>query len=72
MADTIITTPPASSDSGAGWAVAFVIILAVVLVGGFFVYKYRFAGGAPSGGTNINVTIPTPTTGGSAPGGASQ
>ncbi len=64
MADTIVNTPSSSEDSSAGWAVA-VIILLIVVVGGFIWYRYY---GAPQAATpdttNINVTVPTPTTGG--------
>jgi len=61
MADTIVNTPPQSpSDSGnAGWAVA-VIILLLVIAGGFVWYRtYHTAAPAPAGDTtNINVTTP--------------
>ena len=64
MADTIITnTPPrdGGGDSGAGWAVALVIIIAVV-VGGIILYrKGAFRAAPASNDTNINVTLPTPT-----------
>ena len=62
MADTIITNSPdrGRGDGGAGWAVALVIIIAVV-VGGIILYKKDvFRGGSPSNDTNINVTIPNP------------
>ena len=74
MADTIITNTPADrSDSGAaGWAVA-VIILLVVVVGGFVWYRYyRVPAAAPAGQTNINVTIPNPATPAPAASGATQ
>ncbi len=63
MADTIITnSPERGSDSGAGWAVALVIIIALV-VGGVILYKKgAFRSAAPSNDTNINVTIPTGST----------
>jgi cell division protein YceG involved in septum cleavage len=60
MADTIITNTPdkGSGDSGAGWAVAVVILIAVV-VGGIILYKKgAFRSNPSSNGTNINVTIP--------------
>lgn len=61
MADTIINTPsPNNSDSSAGWVVALVVILAVV-VGGIVLYqKGYFAAPSQPDTTNINVTIPTP------------
>ena len=67
MADTtIINTPASQDDSGAGWVVALIILIAVI-VGGFLWYRYygHAASTSPSG-TNINVTIPTPSTGGTA------
>jgi heme/copper-type cytochrome/quinol oxidase subunit 2 len=55
---TVINTPatPESGDGGAGWAVAVIILLAVIGVGVYFWIHYR---SAPSGATNINVTLPT-------------
>lgn len=69
MADTIISNTPNASDegSGAGWAVALVIIVAVI-IGGVVLYQRGFLGAdAPTtpstpGTTNINVTVPDPTT----------
>ncbi|MES2203340.1 MAG: hypothetical protein V4474_03410 [Patescibacteria group bacterium] len=59
MADTIINTPPQSSqDNSEGWAVA-VIILVVVIVAGVIWYRYYRAS---AGTTNINVTVPAPVT----------
>ena len=67
MADTIVTNTPGTSDSGAGWVVALIILIAVV-VGGFFMYQRGFFRAAGPADTNIiNVTIPTPTTGGTTP-----
>lgn len=67
MTETTIVNPP-SNDTGAGWAVALVILI-VVIVGGFFWYKtYGIPAPAQNSGTNINVTIPTP--GGNNNGGA--
>jgi cell division protein YceG involved in septum cleavage len=63
MADTIVNTP-ASSDSGAaGWVVAVVVILAVI-VGGFLWYRHygAYSAPTPAGTTNINVTMPNPIT----------
>lgn len=64
MADTIVNTPGPQESGTAGWAVAVVILLAVV-VGGFVWYRYyRPAAPASTDTTNINVTIPAPSTGG--------
>jgi hypothetical protein len=63
MADTIITNSPEKSggDSGAGWFVAIIILIAVI-VGGIILYRHGgFGSAAPSSGTNINVTVPSPT-----------
>lgn len=59
MADTIVTNTPATTDSGAGWVVAFIILVAVV-IGGFALYQNGFFGKAAPGTTNINVTVPNP------------
>ena len=61
MADTIITNSPERNDGngGAGWVVALVIIIAVV-VGGIVLYRRgAFRAAAPASNT-INVTIPNP------------
>ena len=66
---TILNTTPAqvTEDSGAGWAVALIIALAVI-VGGLVWYRYYspYANSAPSNPTttNINVIVPLPSTGG--------
>jgi len=62
MADTIITNSPERNDGdgGAGWVVALVIIIAVV-VGGVILYRRgAFRTAAPASSTNINVTLPNP------------
>lgn len=61
MADTIINTPDKGGDAGAGWVVALIIIIAVV-VGGYVLYQNGvFNRAAPAAeSTNINVTIPNP------------
>ncbi len=47
------------SDSS-GWAVAVIILIALVAVGAFFAWRYYRAPAAPApSGANINVTIPT-------------
>lgn len=58
-------------DSGAGWAVALVLIVAVLAVGLFVWARYRGVSPATpnTGGSNINVTVPG--TSGGASGGAS-
>lgn len=64
MADTIVTNTPGTSDSGAAGMVIALIVLVVVVVGGIVMYQRGFFNnGAAPAGTNINVTIPTPTTG---------
>ncbi len=65
---TIVNTPAQSTDSGAGWAVALIVIIAV-LVGGFVWYRYYGPAATPASSdtTNINVTLPTPTAGGTNP-----
>jgi hypothetical protein len=51
-----------TDDTNAGWAVAVIILLAVVAIGGFFWLRYHQVTPAvtPSsnGGDNINVTVP--------------
>jgi len=51
------------SDTG-GWAVAVIVLVALVAIGGFFAWRYYgapAAAPAPNEATNINVTIPAPT-----------
>lgn len=63
MADTIVNVPEKSGDtSAAGWVVAIVVILAV-LIGGFFLLRGT-APAVPNTGPNINVTVPANGTGG--------
>lgn len=59
---TVINTPSNtdSSGSGAGWAVAVLVLLAVIGAGIYFWVHYRGAPAANSG-TNINVTLPQNT-----------
>lgn len=63
MADTIVTNSPGTNDSGAaGWVAALAIIVALV-VGGIFLYQRGvFSPQESADTTNINVTVPTPTT----------
>ncbi len=63
MADTIVNTPSGSGDNGASGVVVALVLVALVVVGGFVWYRY-YGGGKPAsdGTTNINVTVPAPTT----------
>ncbi len=63
MADTIITNTPGTSNDGgsAGWIVALVIVL-VVIVGGVLAYQKGYFHSAKDSTTNIQVTIPNPIT----------
>lgn len=47
------------SDSGAGWAVAIIVLLAVVVVGAFLWYRYSAAPAGTVPGTNVQVTLPS-------------
>ncbi len=61
MADTVINTPSRNDDSSAiGWIVALIVVLAVIVAG--FMWVRRDVG-IPNTGTNVNVEVPTPTTG---------
>jgi hypothetical protein len=53
------TTIERTSDSG-GWAVAVIVLLVALAVGAYAWVHYRRAATPASGGTNINVTLPTP------------
>ncbi len=59
MADTIVNTPATQESGAAGWVVALIILIAVI-VGGFLWFRYYGGSPAPAGDTNINVTIPNP------------
>ncbi len=67
---TVVDT---TGETGAGWAVAVIILLAVVAIGGFlWMRAYQAPAAAPAsdtGGANINVTLPSTDTGGTNPGG---
>ncbi|MDE2071256.1 MAG: hypothetical protein KGI70_00780 [Patescibacteria group bacterium] len=54
------------SDGAAGWAIAVILALAIVVVAAIIWARYYNATpGIPNtGGTNINVTTPAPSTGG--------
>lgn len=65
---TIVNNPSPGPDrivevertDSSGWAVAVIILLIVIVVGGYAWFHYhRAAAPAASGGTNINVTLPT-------------
>lgn len=65
MSDTTVVTP-ASTDSGLSGLIVALVLVALVLAGGFMWYRYYGTGKAapaPAGTTNINVTVPTPATG---------
>ena len=53
-----ITVERTTTDSGAGWAVAVIVLIAVVIGGAYVWAHYYRTAAAPSGGTNINVTLP--------------
>jgi hypothetical protein len=62
-----------NGSDGAGWAVAIIILVAVIAVGAYLWTQYQGSPApADNGGTNIEVNIPTP--GGPTPeaGGASN
>ena len=62
MADTIVTNSPGSNDGSSGWAVALIVLI-VVIVGGFVMYQKGMIGTPSSAGTtNINVVVPNPIT----------
>lgn len=77
---TVVNTPSQSDEgSGAGWAVATVVIILVVLFALFLWPRLPFGAANPQQpeSANINVTVPTPTggtggTGGGDTGGANQ
>ena len=59
MADTIVNTPQQPESDSSGWAIAVIILILVIIVGGYFLWHYRTIVAAPQNpGTNINVTIP--------------
>ncbi|OGG55694.1 hypothetical protein A3D71_02115 [Candidatus Kaiserbacteria bacterium RIFCSPHIGHO2_02_FULL_55_20] len=64
MADTIIErSAPSAQDAGAGWAVAVAVLLAVIVLGGLFLFARRGAVPATPNNTpdtDINVTVPNP------------
>lgn len=62
MATVINTTPATTEDSGAGWAVALVVLAAAVIIG-LFVWPGFVRNSAAPAETNINVTVPESTGG---------
>jgi hypothetical protein len=63
MADTIVNAPqpqqPQQSDGSAGWAVAIIILLAVIVVGGYFlIHRRGVAPSAPNPAATVQVNIP--------------
>jgi hypothetical protein len=77
MADTIITNTPdrgATEDNSALGLVLALIVVAVVVIGGIYLYRHGSIGVPNTGGTNINVTVPgtgSDSGGGGAPSGGS-
>ena len=72
MSETTIVNPSSQDSGAAGWMVALIVLIAVI-VGGFL--WYRSYGGSHTAGpssTNVNVTIPNPVAGGGSAGGANQ
>ena len=62
---TVINNPAGpdrviEQDSGAGWAVAAILIVAVIAGGAYLVIRYGNGAGAGAEGTNIEVNVPTP------------
>ncbi len=65
MADTIIErTTTDTGDRSAGWAIAVIVLIAVIIIGGFFLMRRGAAAPASNPATNVQVTIPNPTSGG--------
>ena len=60
---TIINTPPnktetVSTDNGAGWFAAVIILLAVIGFGAYIWFYFDRTPSEPTSTTNINVTLP--------------
>ncbi len=60
MATVINTTPATREESGVGWALALVVLAALLIIGLFVWPGYLRNSAAPAGGTNIDVTVPAP------------
>lgn len=62
MADTIVNTPTRDSDGSAGWAVAVIILLAIIAGGAYYFLRHRAVVQAPAQpAANIQVNVPVPT-----------
>ena len=61
MADTIVHSPSDRSDSAAGWAVAAVVVVAII-IGGILLFQDGLPG-VPNTGTDVDVNMPTQSTG---------
>lgn len=60
MADTYVNTPGTErSDSAAGWAIAAVVVVAII-IGAVLLFRGGLPG-VPNTGTDVNVTVPNPT-----------
>lgn len=59
MADTIITNTPGSTtdDGSAGWIVALVVVVGL-MVAGVMMYQNGYFRNKAADSTNINVTVP--------------
>ncbi len=65
---TIVNNPGpervVETEGGSGWAVAVVILLAIIAIGAYYWMSQRGTEPTPNesetGDTNINVTLPTP------------
>ena len=60
---TIINNPPGettvAADNSSGWAVAVIILLAVIAVGAYAWVHYHRAGAAAAPSTTVQVNLPT-------------
>lgn len=64
MADTIVNTPDrATNESAAGWAIAAVVIVAVI-VGALLLFRNGLPGVPNTGTMDVNVQLPAGSTGG--------
>jgi hypothetical protein len=64
---TIINNPGETSEGSGGWAVAVIILLVVIAIGGFAWMRYHGGGTPAPAGATVQVNLPT---GGSDNGGA--
>ena len=61
----IINTPGRTEDASGGWAVALIVLVAVIVLGFFFLRGNTVTPGTPNTGSqDINVTIPGTDNGG--------